>query len=329
MSKLNYLRYLMRNGFSRIWNKQFLIFCLFLLLSTSFWLFQALNEVYEEDYEVPLKIENLPTDVVLTSDIPKTITISLKDKGITLLNYKFGEGLRPVSLNYNSYTNESGHVRMLTQDLMKSWAKNLVPATSVLAVHPDTIDFYYNHGLHKRVPLKQKGQAKVESGYVLADVQVEPDSVTVYASGSILDEIQEAYVQTDFLKLMTQTTTLSLPLQGKRGAKFIPDSAKVTLVVDRLVEKKLKSPILSYGFPNELVLLPIPQEVEITFQVGMDRYREIVAEDFEVVVNYTDLPTDGSTRCPLSLKKVPQGVSRVRILPKEVDYVIEEIVVPQ
>ena len=88
------LSILFRNRFSKLWNKQFLIFLFFLLLSFSFWMFQALNETYERTFAVPVKLKNIPTNVVITTEPPKHINLTLSDRGVMLYHYLYGQGFR-------------------------------------------------------------------------------------------------------------------------------------------------------------------------------------------------------------------------------------------
>ena len=41
-------------------NKQFVVFLFFLFLSGIFWLIMTLNETYERDIKIPLRITNIP-----------------------------------------------------------------------------------------------------------------------------------------------------------------------------------------------------------------------------------------------------------------------------
>ena len=70
-----------KRNIARLWNKQFLIFLFFLALSTVFWAFQALSETYEEEYQVGLELQNVPSNVVITTELPRTLRITLRDKG--------------------------------------------------------------------------------------------------------------------------------------------------------------------------------------------------------------------------------------------------------
>lgn len=316
--------YIIRNSFSKIWNKQFLIFCLFLFLSTSFWLFQALNETYEQEYQVPLRITNLPKDVVVTDDLPEYITVSIRDKGVTLLNYRYGEAIRSFDIDFNAYANESGHVRILSRSLLRQLNSQLNPGSMVFSIKPDTLDYYYSHGSHKRLPVLVKGDVRTEVGYTLVQTSKSCDSVTVYASEDLLENLEVAYVKPTFRYALSADEKVKLPIVAVRGAKFIPDSVEVAWQVERMVEKKVTVAIIPEGFPGGKQLLAIPQDVEVAFHVSMDEYRNVTADDFVVTAHYDDLPNDGSARCPLRVKVAPRNVSRVRLTPKEVEYIIEE-----
>jgi hypothetical protein len=314
-----------RNFFSKIWNKEFLIFLFFLFLSSAFWLFQAVNEVYEQDYRIPVVIENVPDGVIITTEPVAQIETRLRDRAATLLNYRYGGKFSPIVIDFKAFANPSGHVRFLTKEVLKQFSSQLASSTQIITTKPDTIEFYYNHGLHKRVPVTLEGDVKAENGYVITHTQLSEDSVTVYAAGNLLETIKSANVKVDYLKNVNDTTSLSLPIQSVRGAKFLPASVKLDIFVDRLVEKKVRVPILPEGFPADQILLPIPQEVEVTFQVGMNRYREITSDDFVVVASYKDLPKNGNSQCPLQVRIAPKGISQIRISPKEVEYVIEKV----
>ena len=83
-SEFSLLRFV-KNGLSLIYNKQFLTFLFFLLLSTSFWVFQKVNEVYEREFIIPVRLVDVPSNVDITTEPPAYIHITLRDKGVTLL----------------------------------------------------------------------------------------------------------------------------------------------------------------------------------------------------------------------------------------------------
>ena len=71
-------------------NREFLIFLFFLLLSGAFWLMMALNETYEEELKVPVRLVGMPRNAVMTDEPADTVKVTVRDKGFTLVTYKYG-----------------------------------------------------------------------------------------------------------------------------------------------------------------------------------------------------------------------------------------------
>lgn len=309
-----------------MWNRQALVFLFFLALSTAFWFFQALNEVYEQEFSVPVRLQGLPAGIVVTGELPQTVQVTLRDKGATLLNYKYGEKLSPLVIDYTRYESTGGHARILTAELLKQLLPKLAQGTQLVSVRPDTLDLFYGHGHSKRVPVRLQGRIGAGAGYYISGRSLSPDSVTVLATDNQLDTITAAYVRPVYLHDLSETQTLSVPLQPVRGATFSPGRVALTVNIDQLVEKKVSVPVTGINFPEGEQLRTFPSQVEVTFQVGMSLYRTVDAGDFTVVADYNALSPDGGNKCRLMLKKQPVGVSAVRLSADEVEYVIENAV---
>ena len=84
-------------------NKEFLIFLFFLCLSGIFWLMMTLNETYEKEYEVALRLSGQPNNVVLTTEPADTVRFVVRDKGFVLLSYASSHRLRPLIFNFKTY----------------------------------------------------------------------------------------------------------------------------------------------------------------------------------------------------------------------------------
>lgn len=317
------LKTYIRAIFRKVWNKQSLPFFFFLALSTAFWFFQTLNEVYEQDFDVPVEFREMPRGVVITSDTPTSVKVTLRDRGVTLLNYKYGDNLPKVVIDQNVFSQSEGRVRLLAADMLKQLRSNLASGTQVLGIRPDTLEFYYNHGKSKRVPVRLKGKPTAASGYTIAGQRITPDSVTVYAATAVLDTLQAVYVRADQLSNITASTAFERSLQSMRGVKLTPSKVKLAFAVDRMVEKKLTVPVVGENFPENVRLRTFPAQIEVTFQVRMALYRTVHAGQFVVAVDYNQLPSDGGSKCRLKVKSMPAGVSHVRLASDEVEYVLE------
>ena len=72
-------------------SREFLIFLFFVFVSFCFWLLQILNDDYETEFSIPLRMKNVPNNVVLTSELPSELKIGVKDRGTVLTNYMLGQ----------------------------------------------------------------------------------------------------------------------------------------------------------------------------------------------------------------------------------------------
>lgn len=308
--------------------REIIHFLFFVLLAAVFWVFQAANDIYEQELEVPLEVVNVPSNVVITSEFPSYVKVRVRNKGIALFPYVYGrQSLPKAVVDFNEYRHNNGHVRILTSDIVKPiiTARNF----TFLGVSPDTLELYYNYGESKRVPVRWQGEIQTREGYSVGDIALSSESVVVYASREVLDTITAAWLQPTTITDVADTISITRPIQKVRGARFSPGSVKVTLLTDRIVEKSVEVPVHGVNFPAGKKLQTFPAMVNITFQVGMNRYREVSADDFILVVNYEDLLQAEGNRCHLSLKSTPQGTSQVKIEPNDVEFIIEDSKEPQ
>ena len=100
MMQLHRLYVTVRNFLFSKANREFLIFLFFLALSGVFWLLMTLNETYEKEVVVPVRISGVPADIMLTSDEVDTIRVTVRDRGIMIFIYMYGEELKSVEAHF-------------------------------------------------------------------------------------------------------------------------------------------------------------------------------------------------------------------------------------
>ena len=284
-----------------------------------------MEETYEEDYEVPIQLTHVPKNVVITTELPSDFHITLRDKGRLLLGYKYTRTFKPVNVDFNVYANASGHAFIRSSELRRQVSSQLLQGSQLLSVKPDTLEFYFNYGQCKRVPVVVQDRVKAEQMFSISKRSLNHDSVTVYASSHILDTLTAAYTQPIQLEELSDTTKIAQPFMKVNGIKYTPSQVDVTYCVDRLVEKTVNIPVHQVNFPASKQLRTFPATVNVTFQVSMGQYREITRDNFVIVINYEELLKNKGNQCKLRLKTIPQGVSHVRIVPETVEYIIEEV----
>ena len=306
-------------------SREFLIFLFFFLIAGGFWLLQTLNNDYEAEFSIPVRIKDLPNNVVLTSEPASELRVRVKDKGTVLLNYMLGKSFFPVNLSFLDNKGKNNHVKIGAADLEKSILSQLNVSSKILSIKPDTIDYIYSEGKCKLVPVRLQGKVSAGLQYYVSDTIYTPDSVLVYAPKGIFDTVTTAYTQTINLENISDTTRQKVALVSEKGVKFVPGQVEVTFPVDIYTEKTVEVPLHGVNFPADKVLRAFPSKVQITFQVGLKRFRSIKASDFVINISYEELLKLGSDKYTVKLKTVPSGINQIRIVPEQVDFLIEQV----
>jgi len=305
-------------------NKEFLIFMFFLGLSGIFWLSLALNETYEREFAIPVSVVDIPKNAVLTSDEVDTIKVTIRDKGIALVAYQYGEYLSQLRIPFKNYTHNNGSGIVPASELQKLVYRNLVSSSRIISTKPDKLEFFYNYGTHKKVPVRWSGRVIPEELYFISRVDYQPDSVTVYASDEKLDSINMVYTEALNYANFRDTLSITCHLAKIKGVKVVPERVKINFFTDVLTEENIEGvPIQGINLPEGKVLRTFPAKVNISFVTGVSIYRNLRPEDFTVVADYNEIKRHPSEKCRITLKNVPQGISRARLDVTLVDYLIE------
>ena len=305
-------------------NKDFLVFLFFLGLSGIFWLSLTLNETYEREFSIPVSVVDIPKNAVLTSDEVDTIKMTIRDKGIVLVAYQYGDYLNRLRIPFKNYTRNNGSGSVPASELQKLVYQNLVSSSKITSCKPDKLEFFYNYGTHKKVPVRWSGRVIPEELYFISRVDYSPDSVTVYASDEKLDSINIIYTETLNYANFRDTLTITCQLAKLKGVKVVPDKVKINFYTDVLTEENIEGvPIQGINLPEGKVLRTFPAKVTVSFVTGVSVFRNLRPEDFTIVADYNEIKRHPSEKCRISLKNVPQGISRARLDVTLVDYLIE------
>lgn len=305
-------------------SREFLIFLFFLGLSGVFWLSLTLNETYERDFDVPISIINVPKNVVLTSEEVDTVRMTIRDKGIILVTYKYGDALKNLELPFSNYARSNGVGSVPGSDLQKLVYQKLMGTSKIVSVKPDKMEFYYSFGSRKQVPVRWSGRVIPEELYFISRVAYDPDTVTIYASDEKLDSISMVYTEQLNYANFRDTLTVDCQLAKVKGVKAVPDHVRVSFFTDVLTEERINNiPIVGINMPEGKVLRTFPSKVSVSFVAGVSVYRNLKPEDFTVVADYQELKKNPSEKCHIYLKNVPNGISRTRLEVNMVDYLIE------
>lgn len=306
-------------------NKDFLTFLFFLVLSGIFWLLMTLNETYEKELQVAVRLVDVPKNAVMTTKMTDTVIITVRDKGFTLAAYLTSHKIQPINVSFDDYANNgTGKVVVPTSDIQKQILQQLYGSSRITSIKPDKLEFYFNFGRSKEVPVRLAGRIIPGKSYYLASQRFWPQKITVYANKELLDCIQ--YVSTVNVNIVNfeDTVIQTVALKSIKGAKLVPSTVRIGLYPDVLTEESVEVPISAVNMPQGKALRTFPSKVSVRFTVGASKFRLIKPEQFKVVADYNDLTAHPSDKCNIYLRAYPHSITKVHLGMAKVDYLIEQ-----
>lgn len=310
-------------NFKSLTGRETLIFLFFLLVSCCLWLMLTLNQDYETDIQVTVNIKDVPENVGFSASGEEVLTVRVRDRGTTLINYTFASFL-PITVDYRELINRKGRLSLPASLLRRHIEGQMVSSTAIIDMQPDTF-IYYTRESALRYPVKLNAKYSVARQYVSGTPKIIPDSVWVYAPANVSDTLGAVCVELNVEEELRDSLMVELPLTPIADVKCSPSKVRVVVPVSPFAEKSFEVPIIGVGFPENCRLRTFPSHVKVMMNVNMSMYEQVAATDFEVGVDYSAVQGGASPRAKLRILSAPDNVRDVRIVPTEVEYLIEQL----
>lgn len=308
--------------FKRISWKSILTFLFFLVLAIIFWFMLIYRQAFEVRVTIPVKYTDLPTNIILKEELPSQITLRLRDDGASLFRYYFTKRNDTIEIDFKGSLNKNILDNAQLDELVRS---KLFSSTTLMGFYPTQISLEYDTLKKKRVPVIFDGQVYLAPGYMLCDnIRAVPDSVDVFASGEVLDNVHFAYTKPDTIDNFSSSTPLSFPLMKIQGVKFKPEQVLIEIPIEEFTQKELQIPITCLNVSDNLDLKIFPSAVKISFFVSLSKYKTIAEKDFEVQLDFNVLKNLQGSLAPIRLTASPDYIRNIKMEPSSVEFILEQ-----
>lgn len=314
-----------KNGrfLSKVFEGEFPVFVLFLIMSFFIWWSLSMNSNFETVVNVPVRLYNVPDEMRVVNDLPPTVSVSLSGKGTSLM--KAARVCRRNTLEIDSHNFSKGSQRatFAVWEFRDSLAAFLPQSVMIRNVTPDTLAFEFVRQHKRLLPVVAGGEFTSASQYYAETVSFLPDSVTVY----LLDEELTATsisANVDGIEIGTDSIDVTVGLEPVGSSFPAVSEVRMTVRAEQYTEKRLKVPLTAVDFPRGVHLRTFPSTVTVSSWVRMSDFDRVTERDFKVGIDYATLhEADGGKAEPVLLEK-PAGVKNVRILSGLVEYLLEK-----
>jgi len=325
-SGIKILKYFRQKLKSFFLSKDILSFLLFLALSAVFWFVHALGKEKETVINVPIRYIGVPVNVAITNSPPTEIQINIKDLGYRLLDYSKGH-IAPLTIDLSRTFYKKGQI-LVTSDQLSGRINrymHLLPSTSVLEVHPDSILILYQKLNKKNLPVELVSKVELATQFMLSDrIKFSPERVDVYGPQSMLDTMKVVRTELVAFKNLKDTVNTTCRLKRIKMVRYSSDHVKLNIPVEAFTERKVQIPITAINCPSYLSIRTFPAFITATYTVGLSYFNVLNANDIQISLDYNDLKSNNLSKQKLKITNNTTHISNIRIVPEEVEFILEQ-----
>jgi hypothetical protein len=307
------------------------------LLSSAFWVYQALNDVYITTVKYPVKYTNLPLNKNFTGNPPATINVKLKGNGYVLLSNIINPPVLNLNLNdfaLYSQSKDSMKVYMISRYALEWFSteisrENKTPM-EIISIEPDTISFDFTRTYAKKIPVKLRFKDEnalfARQHMINGKILIEPDSITVIGPGTFIDTVEYAITKPIRISELKDTATKKVEIFQNNNIRYSATKAKITIPVDRFTESTKDIPISVKNSPDSIKVKVFPRTARITYKVTLSKYNLVSDTDFNPFVDYNDIQEQLLNKTPrlkVELDSTREYIYSVSIYPDNVEFLIE------
>ena len=303
-----------------------LIFLFFLICSSLFWFSITLNKTYELTVRIPIEYSNIPPEIEFTTELPDSFDVKLKDKGTSMLAYQFKK-FDPVHINFNDYSGFSKNKTWTistTTHFEKFVKKQINQSSFIIDYYPEEIVIEKKLLDSKKVVVKPLVNVNLKKQYFLCDdIKTYPDSITLYGYKEILDTLNYVYTKEFTTENLNDTLNTVLQLDIPKHCKANPSKIKVFAPVEFYTESDIDLSIRVKNLPENIIVKTIPEKLNVSFLVGLSKYKDIRPSDFILSIDYESLRQSNSNTETVILESFPTYIKQPYLKNDKVKWLIE------
>ncbi|MBI5220060.1 MAG: YbbR-like domain-containing protein [Bacteroidia bacterium] len=307
-----------------------LVFLVFLLISTSIWLINALRKNYSLTIAFPVRYINFPKDKLSVGEMPSYLFILIRTNGYTLLQYKIKPPATPITIDVNSYvlvraSEKSPRYYLLTRYLLDNIEGQVPSDVKVLDISPDSLYFQFDKVFKKKVPVIPAIKIEFRRQYSFRDIPtVKPDSIWVYGPKAVIDTLQSIKTEPVMYRNLSRPIEKKYELQKIYNLTTSVKYVTVNIPVEKYTEASLNIPVEIKNLPDSLILKVIPDNISVSCLVGLSNYDKIKPYYFKATVDYKATKEKFSKKLKVSVGEFPRMISNLRFHPQKVNYIIKK-----
>lgn len=303
-------------------NRDFAVFCLFLLFASMLWLGHALHAVRERKLSFAIEYKGVPDEVEFEQALPERFVVTVRDQGKRLRSYR-SENLAPIVIDLSAQmTADHGTVHISAEQMRGKITDQLQGTAKLQRIIPEQIVADYYKQASKVLPVVFCGELMPATQYVFREpMRIVPQQIMVYGRAEVLDTLRALYTEPMVFQAVKDSFEQTVPLQAQKGVRPVVKEVTLQTFAEQFTEKRFSLPIETQGVPEGERLRVFENMVEVVVTVGVASFSKVEATDFKAVCTY---PQEPMNTLPIEIHYTSPYVMSARVIPAEAEFVIEK-----
>lgn len=298
-------------------------FFFFLLIAILFWGLTKLSRQYTASVDTSIMYTNIPSQMMLDDGNAESISFEITANGFEFLTYKLKVPI--LKIDVESFYNEETNKAVISKaNVIRLVSKQLEKGVAIKNVSANELIVKLNPIVSKKIPVLSQIKISYKNGFNgLDSLVVRPDSVFISGPEYALEEID--HIQTAPIDIKNAerdievAAALLLPTNGK--VSVMPDTVTLEMKVTEFLQMQMTVPLEIINLPSDITIKLIPENVQVTFSISVNDFKEISATDFTIICDYSKRNSDENYFIP-TLLKGPKNTRNIEILDKKIDFLI-------
>ncbi|MBI4977203.1 MAG: hypothetical protein HZC28_06950 [Spirochaetes bacterium] len=288
-----------------------------LVLAVLVSLYVASQEDENREYEIPLRIMNVPQDLMIAAPTPKEVTVIVKGKKnkITMVN--------PKVLEANLDLTKSAEGKA-----MYKLTLNQEPQDIKWSLKPSVVEVVLERPATKMVRVAPVISGSPVPGYTAVSNAAEPALVEVTGPVSIVGDMDSVATETISLDKMKDTVVTETALVGRENVLLTVQKVRVRVFITAdMGTNEFRDIIPAIDIGKRLTLANRNAIVvkRLVVQGPKDRLAELTAKQCVVSLNVKDVTKAGTFKANVDVL-LPQGFELVLVEPASFELHVNAVV---
>lgn len=300
-----------------LWTKDWVLKLISLVLAVMLWYFVDVEDTVDKTVMVPIEIINLPRDLVISNQFKKELEVTVTGPRSEIQAIMDEAVTRQINLADTAPGTNVIHNDVNSIQVPK--------ALTILRIQPSSIILSLDKLIKKEYPVSSVTVGKVAQGYVLKQLRMEPNNISITGPQTILSQLDDLPTKIIDVNEMKGSKQIQIPLDLQPDIEKLIGETTVTaeiVIEPETVEKKING--LAVRYDQQFILgeayIISPEKVDVIARIPLLRLEPDLDLSRLFKVTVEDTPDDDFLKVKVKAVKVNKQ------LPIEIVSVIPSVV---